>query len=98
MSDSNSEEVTCPACGICFSFPKKVADLWRDSHKQFYCPNGHGMSWTGETSQQKELKSLRNEVKELRAKVDAYQVNEEVYLKQIKDLTNELEIWKPTSK
>lgn len=98
MSEQAMEEIHCPSCGIFFSIEKKVANLWRESHKSFFCPNQHSMSWQAETADQKELKSLRVEVKELRAKVESYKANEAALLKKVEELTNEIEIWKPTSK
>jgi hypothetical protein len=60
--------VTCNNCGIEFKFHKKIEDLWRDTEKTFYCPNGHGLVWKKpkESSEQKELKKLRAEIDELK--------------------------------
>lgn len=93
MSDFNL--ITCPDCGIEFSFAKKVEALWRDSHKSFFCPNGHSLSWRDETSQEKEIKALSSKVAELKEQLAASQVEVEALKKRNAELEAELEIWGP---
>jgi uncharacterized Zn finger protein (UPF0148 family) len=35
----------CPECGIVFGIPTEMQKRRRKDGKEFYCPNGHGMSW-----------------------------------------------------
>lgn len=106
MSEEKEEEfncVTCNTCGLDFKFLQKVEDLWRKSEKTFYCPNGHGLVWFGlvwtkpkETDEEKELKKLRAEVKELKAKLLAAEKQSEEHKKRVDELAAELEIWQPS--
>jgi predicted RNase H-like nuclease (RuvC/YqgF family) len=100
MSEEKEEFncVTCDTCGLDFKFPQKVEDLWRKSEKTFYCPNGHGLVWTKpkETDEEKELKKLRTEVKELKEKLLAAERQSEEHKKRVDELAAELEIWQPS--
>lgn len=99
MSEDNKEVdfegVTCCFCGIRFGMDKRVSAIWHDTHQQFHCPNGHSLVWSAETADQKELKALRVEVKDLKEKVASLQSDIEKEKKRSNDLANELEIWKP---
>ncbi len=90
--------LTCVECGIEFSFSKKVEDQWRRTHKLFYCPNGHGQQWTGETPDQKELKELRIKVKGLEDKLVTIALRATESNKRVEELTAELELWRPSTK
>lgn len=94
-------EVTCCSCGIMFGFPKRVEEQWRRTGKTFHCPNGHPLVWSvdkdKETPEQKELKSLRVEVKELKAKLATALEDVATQKKKAEELSSELEIWRPTS-
>lgn len=92
-------EVDCCTCGINFKFSKKIEEMWRKSEKTFHCPNGHPLQWTKskETDEQKELKKLRVEVKELNDKLLAANKQAEEQKKKVDELTTELEIWRPTT-
>jgi peptidoglycan hydrolase CwlO-like protein len=100
MSDEEVCTVTCPTCGIDFSFSKKIEKLWRDTHKSFFCPNQHSMSWTGKVPDpnEKELKKLRNEVKELTEQLASMTLKVTEASAKVEELTAELEIWRPTDK
>lgn len=89
--------LNCPSCGLAFGFPKEVEKLWRESHKQFFCPNGHSMSWTGESPSEKEHRLRLEKVKELESKLASALKEVEAQKKQIAELTAELEIWKPST-
>ncbi len=43
----------CCNCGIQFGVPAAFDKLRRDDHGTFYCPAGHGQSYTGKTAAQK---------------------------------------------
>jgi hypothetical protein len=95
--ENKMENVDCNTCGISFSFSEKVAEMWKRSHKTFYCPNGHSLHWPGETPEQKELKSLKEEVASLSEKLMNALNDADEKAKKIEELTSELEIWKPAS-
>lgn len=99
MSDDNFCEVDCCECGIKFKFTKKIEEMWRKSGKSFFCPNGHSLAWNKEkeTPEQKELKTLREKVKELQGKLDAALKDAAEQKKRADDLTVELEIWRPST-
>ena len=89
--------LTCCECGIVFGLSKDVEEHWRKSHKTFYCPNGHGQAWNGPTEKDKELESLRTEVKELKDKLKSALEDVEKQTKRADALVLELEIWRPAS-
>jgi hypothetical protein len=88
---------TCCDCGITFSFSKQIENIWRNSHKQFYCPNGHSLVFPGETVQEKELKELRQEVTKLKEQLQIALDDGAKLSKMANELMSELEIWKPQS-
>jgi hypothetical protein len=81
----------CVSCGISCGFPDSVKTVWFKTGKTFFCPNGHAQSYLldkGPTPEQMELEALRNETKELSVKLTTA-------LNQVKELSLELEIYKP---
>lgn len=48
-------EITCATagCGVTFWVTDGFNDRRRDDHKSFHCPNGHVMSYPGQTDEQK---------------------------------------------
>lgn len=50
------KQITCYKCGIVFLVPAQWKATRRDSHKTFYCPNGHGQYFSGID----EVQKLRN--------------------------------------
>ena len=98
MSDEYNE-VDCPSCGIKFKFSKKIEEMWRDTGKSFYCPNGHTLHWSKpkETPEERELKKLKLEVGELKEKLMAAEKQTEDQKKRVDELTTELEIWRPST-
>ena len=99
MSDSEYNEVHCCNCGIVFKFSKKIEEMWRKDEKTFYCPNGHSLVWNKpkESTEQKELKQLKDKVKDLQSKLDEALTLTETQKKKIEELTTELEIWRPST-
>lgn len=67
-----SEAITCPAagCGLVFTVPERFVEVRRQDCKNFYCPNGHTLSF--KTS---ELDNVRRERDRL--KQDAARLEEE---------------------
>ena len=49
----------CPACGVAFALPSDLIDSLRRSKERFYCPNGHGQSYSGPNAAEQEVISLR---------------------------------------
>jgi hypothetical protein len=92
-------EVDCCSCGIKFKFSTKIEEMWRKSAKPFFCPNGHGLSYPKEkeTPEQKELKTLRTEVKELKTKLESALKDVDTHKKRVDEIQMELEIWKPST-
>lgn len=99
MSTEEFNEVNCCNCGITFKFSKKIEEMWRKDEKTFYCPNGHSLVWNKpkETEEQKELKKLKAEVKELKEKLVAAEKQVEDQKQRVNELTTELEIWRPST-
>ncbi len=49
------ETTTCAACGTVFAIEMLLMNSLRNSHKDFFCPNGHTLFYNG-VSQEEELK------------------------------------------
>ena len=43
----------CISCGVTFAVPSNLRAQRLKDHKSFYCPNGHGQNFTGETEAEK---------------------------------------------
>lgn len=91
--DNNLEKFHCSNCGIVYGLDKEVVKIWKNSHKGFFCPNGHGLVWPDKNEQEK----LEEENKSLKEKVAALEIVVEEQKKNLADLKAELEIWKPSS-
>jgi hypothetical protein len=66
------DSVVCCVCGVCFAFPADVVRKRRRDHKDFWCPNGHSLSFLGESDEERLKKQLRKAEEEaflLRARV-----------------------------
>lgn len=50
---SAGPDSTCCACGVVFWMTQQMYDRLLQSHKAFYCPNGHSQSFIAETEAQK---------------------------------------------
>lgn len=44
----------CCDCHVLFAIPQEMRNRLVNDHSRFYCPNGHGQSYTGKTDAQKE--------------------------------------------
>lgn len=51
----------CCNCGVEFAMPSELMRELRESHKSFYCPNGHGQSYVGKTDAEKLQEKLEAE-------------------------------------
>ncbi len=45
MAVVNLIEETCPNCGVVFALPKRLHEACYKNGQDFYCPNGHALSW-----------------------------------------------------
>ena len=99
MSEEEFCSVNCCECGITFKFTKTIEKMWRDSGKNFFCPNGHTLHWSKpvETEDQKELKKLKVELASLKEKLAAAEKKATDQKKLADDLAAELEIWRPST-
>lgn len=55
----------CYLCGTPFAMPSTLRKERLADHRAFYCPNGHGQVYTGETEAQKLAKQLKAKQDEL---------------------------------
>lgn len=56
------ETVDCYKCGVTFAMTVTYTAERRRDHENWYCPNGHGQRWAGESQEEK----LARELKETR--------------------------------
>jgi len=96
--ETNLIKYNCPSCGIPYGLDADVDKLWRGNHKSFFCPNGHSLSYKDPPAHEKEIEKLKAQVKELETKLQLAQAQSLAKDSQIRELSNELEIWKPSSK
>lgn len=68
--------IICCACGIEFHIVTEWDDKLRQTHKFFYCPNGHSQSYTGETEAEKLAKRLEYTQKRLSEECQARETAE----------------------
>jgi len=47
------ETVACGQCDIVFAVPRKVVERWRQTHEDWYCPNGHCRFFAGKSEVEK---------------------------------------------
>jgi hypothetical protein len=63
------EVMDCPTCHVPFGVPAAMIDRLRESHKNFYCPSGHSMSFKGKTEIER-LKEQRDRARQAAARSD----------------------------
>lgn len=49
----NLTAMDCPNCAVVFAVPDRLERERREDGQSFYCPNGHGMSYSGEMAKLK---------------------------------------------
>lgn len=65
----------CIACGITFAFAKDYDTRLRETHANFYCPNGHAQCYTAKT----EAEKLRDQLTKERQQLDQVKADREWY-------------------
>lgn len=53
------EHVSCYKCGVVFGIESSHNAVLRETHRDFYCPNGHAQHWLAETDAERLAKELR---------------------------------------
>lgn len=53
--------IQCPQCHIPFCISEELQNALRNCHNTFYCPNGHQMSYKGESEEERLRRLLRQE-------------------------------------
>lgn len=48
----------CPSCGVVYGFSDDYEERRRQDHKTFYCPNGHSLSYSQESREEKLKRQL----------------------------------------
>ena len=73
------EEEVCITCGIVFAIPENYKRRLQETHKTFYCPNGHNMYFPAETEAEK-LQRLLKQAGEKNDQLNAetYQLNRQL--------------------
>jgi len=64
-------DIECYNCGVIFSVSNELDQNFRKTKKLFYCPNGHGQSYTKGTAEilSEQLQDKKNRVFELENEV-----------------------------
>jgi len=62
------ERIICCNCGLVFAVPSKYKGTLQETHRSFYCPNGHGQSFMRE-SEAEGLKRVLEQAKDREAVV-----------------------------
>jgi hypothetical protein len=61
---------TCPVCGIHYAVPSQFDEKRRQDHRSFHCPNGHSLSFRGETPEERRIRRLSEELNHMVACCD----------------------------
>lgn len=59
--------IECAACSIDFGIGADFVARRRKDHKSFYCPNGHSLSYSGPSAEEKRLASTERELEAARS-------------------------------
>lgn len=57
------ETTSCITCGVVIALPSDFHRQRRIDHKDYYCPNGHGQRYTGDSLEEQLRKQLAAEMK-----------------------------------
>lgn len=61
----------CAACGVIFGIPAEMEERRRHDHRNFYCPNGHPLNFSGPTRAEKEAKAAKERADRLFTQLSA---------------------------
>lgn len=64
---------TCCVCYMEFGVPSDFYAARRKDHANFYCPRGHGQSYTGQTTEEKRIAELELQVQAEKARAKSAQ-------------------------
>lgn len=62
--------VDCVSCGMRFAVSKDWNNAKRNDHSRFFCPNGHGMSYSGESELEKTRRLAEAAQRDIQAKLN----------------------------
>lgn len=78
--------LTCCNCAVVFGFPKDHEARLRQTRQTFYCPNGHGQSFTGKTEAEKlreQLEAVKRTADYLRTDLDRVRADRDHAQRQV---------------
>lgn len=81
---------TCFSCQVPFAMTVEFKEEKQKKRQRFYCPNGHGQSYTGETDQAK-LERVRKSNQHLKDRCDRSERSAAAYKGQATRLRNKYE-------
>jgi len=61
MYVSAGDVTECASCGVLFWMTAQYYTQRREDHNKFYCPNGHGLSFKGQTEAERLAAELKQE-------------------------------------
>lgn len=61
LKEITIEPVECGACGTVFGLGSAFMTMRLNDHQQFYCPNGHHISWSGPSEAERQRDRARLE-------------------------------------
>lgn len=76
------DSVSCAACGVLFWLTSGYEKERRTNHTVFYCPNGHTLSFKGETEADKlrrQLKWAKDDAAQAKARADQAEASRRAY-------------------
>jgi pantothenate kinase type III len=64
--------VDCYKCGVVFAVDRTLEAMWRRDRTQFFCPNGHGQSYTKSEADRlrEQLETAKRETEQQRAEAE----------------------------
>lgn len=61
----------CGQCGVIFAIPVEMEQRRRDDHRDFYCPNGHSLFFSGPTEAEKKAAAAKERADRLATALQA---------------------------
>jgi hypothetical protein len=85
------EITTCCVCGVQFGMPAYLDKKLRETHKSFYCPNGHSQSYTGKSEAEKRAERAERDLRWERGRREQAERDVKCAQRKVKKLTKEKE-------